>query len=101
LDRFVDYYAILDVPRNATQKEIGKAYKRFTKVFDPESNVAHGVEDVLKLTNEAYQVLSDPAKRAEYDARYDAIAQRKRSLPSPEEALALSASDHGASVRIT
>jgi curved DNA-binding protein CbpA len=54
LDRFVDYYAVLDVPRNATQKEIGKAYKRLTKVFDPESNVADGVEDVLKLTNEAY-----------------------------------------------
>jgi DnaJ-class molecular chaperone len=63
LDRFVDYYAVLDVPRNATQKEIGKAYKRLTQVFEPESNVAHGVEDVLILTNEAYQVLSDPTKR--------------------------------------
>ena len=50
----MDYYTVLDVPRNATQKEIGEAYKRLTKVFDHESNVADGVEDVLKLTNEAY-----------------------------------------------
>jgi DnaJ-domain-containing protein 1 len=84
LDRFVDYYAVLDVPRNATQKEISKAYKRLTKVFDPEIN-----EDMFRLVNEAYQVLSDPAKRAEYDARYDAIAQAQEELTEPEEALAL------------
>jgi curved DNA-binding protein CbpA len=84
LDRFVDYYAVLDVPRNATQKEIGKAYKRLTKVIDPEIN-----EDMFRLVNEAYQVLSDPAKRAEYDARYDAIAQAQEELTEPEEALAL------------
>jgi hypothetical protein len=84
LERFVDYYAVLDVPRNATQKEISKAYKRLTKVFDPEIN-----EDMFRLVNEAYQVLSDPAKRAEYDARYDAIAQAQEELTEPEEALAL------------
>jgi uncharacterized membrane protein len=42
-----------------------------------------------KLVNEAYQVLSDPAKRAEYDARYDAIAQAQEELTEPEEALVL------------
>jgi hypothetical protein len=84
LDRFVDYYAVLDVPRNATQKEISKAYKRLTKVLDPEIN-----EDMFRLVNEAYQVLSDPAKRAEYDAWYDAIAQAQEELTEPEEALAL------------
>jgi curved DNA-binding protein CbpA len=86
LGRFVDYYAVLDVPRNATQKEISKAYKRLTKVFDPEIN-----EDMFRLVNEAYQVLSDPAKRAEYDARYDAISQAQEELTEPEEALAPSA----------
>ena len=80
----MDYYAVLDVPRNATQKEISKAYKRLTKVFDPEIN-----EDMFRLVNEAYQVLSDPAKRAEYDARYDAIAQAQEELTEPEEALVL------------
>jgi DnaJ-class molecular chaperone len=84
LERFVDYYAVLDVPRNATQKEISKAKKRLTKVIDSEIN-----EDMFRLVNEAYQVLSDPAKRAEYDARYDAIAQAQEELTEPEEALAL------------
>jgi DnaJ-class molecular chaperone len=48
LDRFVDYYTVLDVPRNAIQKEISKAYKRLTEVFDPEIN-----EDMFRLVNEA------------------------------------------------
>jgi curved DNA-binding protein CbpA len=39
------------------------------------------------LVNEAYQVLSDPAKRAEYDAQYDAIAQAQEELTEPEELL--------------
>jgi hypothetical protein len=84
LDRFVDHYTVLDAPRNATQKEIRKAYKRLTKVIDPEIN-----EDMFRLVNEAYQVLSDPAKRAEYDARYDAIAQAQEELTEPEEPFAL------------
>jgi curved DNA-binding protein CbpA len=97
LDRFVDYYTVLDVPRNATQKEIRKAYKRLTKVIDPEIN-----EDMFRLVNEAYQVLSDPAERAEYDTRYDAIAQAQEELTEPEEALRPPLQgDHGASVRIT
>jgi len=71
LARLKDYYAILGVPRNATPEEIEEAYRRLAKEYHPDKNPSPEAEERFKLINEAYQVLSDPAKRAEYDALYD------------------------------
>jgi uncharacterized membrane protein YsdA (DUF1294 family) len=83
LARFKDYYAILGVPRNATPEEIKEAYRRLAKMYHPDKNPSPEAEERFKLINEAYQVLSDPAKRAEYDALYDMLMSRASAPTGP------------------
>ena len=82
--RLKDYYAILGVPRNATPEEIKEAYWRLAKEYHPDKNPSPKAEERFKLINEAYQVLSDPAKRAEYDALYDMLMSRASAPTGPE-----------------
>jgi molecular chaperone DnaJ len=59
-----DYYKILGVPRDASQEEIKKAYRRLAHKYHPDKG---GDEKKFKEINEAYQVLGNPQKRAQYD----------------------------------
>ncbi|HZZ99662.1 MAG TPA: DnaJ domain-containing protein [Candidatus Paceibacterota bacterium] len=60
-----DYYNILGVQRTASQDEIKKAYRKLAHEFHPDKKT--GDEAKFKEVNEAYQVLSDPQKRSNYD----------------------------------
>ncbi len=62
-----DYYEILGVARNAGAEEIKKAFRRLAMQYHPDRNKEDGAEARFKQVGEAYEVLSDPEKRAAYD----------------------------------
>jgi molecular chaperone DnaJ len=63
-----DYYEVLGVPRDASQEEIKRAYKRMARRYHPDvAENKHEAEVKFRQINEAYSVLSDAEKRAYYD----------------------------------
>ena len=62
-----DYYDVLEVPRNGTEEDIRKAFRKKAMEYHPDRNRNADAEEKFKEINEAYQVLSDQTKRAQYD----------------------------------
>lgn len=64
-----DYYQVLGVPKNATEDEIKKAYRRLAMKYHPDRNPDGDskAEEQFKEAKEAYEILSEPQKRAAYD----------------------------------
>lgn len=64
---FQDYYEALEVPREASADDIRRAYRRLARKYHPDINKEPGAEDRFKRISEAYEVLRDDEKRAQYD----------------------------------
>ncbi len=62
-----DYYEVLGLSKGASDDEIKKAYRSLAKKYHPDINKAPDAEEKFKEINEAYEVLSDPQKKASYD----------------------------------
>ena len=62
-----DYYEILGVARDATADQIRSAHRKLARKYHPDLNKASNASAMFKETQDAYDVLSDTAKRAKYD----------------------------------
>lgn len=80
-----DYYAILALPRTATAQEIRAAFRQLARKHHPDVSAAPGAAARFRGIRDAYEVLSDPRQRREYDVRCDGQHPLELSqwLPAP------------------
>ena len=64
---YKDYYKILGISRETAQDEIKKAYRKLARKYHPDVSKEANAEEKFKEIGEAYEVLKDPEKRAQYD----------------------------------
>ncbi|GIJ72938.1 DnaJ C-terminal domain-containing protein [Virgisporangium ochraceum] len=84
-----DYYRVLGVDRSADREELQRAYRKLARRFHPDVSDEPDAEDRFKEITEAYEVLSDPAKRA----RYDRFGEAWRRVPDDHDGPAPGAGD--------
>jgi curved DNA-binding protein len=81
---YKDYYQTLGLSRNASADEVRSAYRKLALQYHPDHNPGDKkAEEKFKEVNEAYQVLSDPKKRARYDQLGSAYSDYRQRGGSP------------------
>jgi molecular chaperone DnaJ len=88
-DDIMNYYAILGVSQYAKYREIKSAYRRLALKYHPDRNSSPVSENSIKIINAAFEVLSDKAKRKQYDEKLVKSASSHAS-----SSIAYSDSDH-------
>lgn len=81
---FKDYYQVLGVPRDATAEQIKKAYRQLARRYHPDVSKEPDAAARMSEVNEAHAVLSDPGKRAAYDAIGQGRQQGESFTPPPD-----------------
>ena len=83
--RLPDYYAILGVPADATLTAIKKAYRKLARQHHPDTNPGdQDAAERFKAITEAYEVLTDPARRKAYDATRPPVTSTTITTPGPD-----------------
>ncbi len=82
--QFKDYYETLGVPRDASADQIKKAFRKLARKYHPDVSKEPNAELRMKEINEANAVLSDPEKRAAYDALGSGHAAGEDFRPPPD-----------------
>jgi len=80
---YIDYYAVLGVPRDAPKEAIAKAYRKLARKYHPDVDKEPGAEDRFKKISEAYDVLKDPGRRTKYDQYGAAWQAAQHGHPPP------------------
>jgi molecular chaperone DnaJ len=75
--RTLDPYAALGIPAGASHAEAARAHRRLAKQFHPDVNPGRAAAERMRRINEAWRILSNPARRSRYDA------ERSATWPGP------------------
>ena len=83
--RLPDYYAILGVPADSALSAIKKAYRKLARQHHPDTNPGdQDAAEWFKAITEAYEVLTDPARRQAYDATRPPVTSTTLTTPGPD-----------------
>jgi DnaJ-class molecular chaperone len=83
MKKLKNYYQVLGIDKGASQEEIKKAFRRMASLYHPDHNPQNTgeAEEKFKDVNQAYEVLSDGARRRQYDLLIQQRRQRSREIP--------------------
>jgi curved DNA-binding protein len=81
---FRDYYQVMDLPRDASEEDIKRAYRRLARKYHPDVSKEADAEERFKELGEAYEVLRDAEKRAAYDALGKNWKEGQEFRPPPD-----------------
>lgn len=75
-----DLYDILGISKDASEKEVKSAFRQLSKKFHPDKNPSPEADEIFIEINEAYEILSNPEKKANYDKFGDPEGPRQHGV---------------------